>query len=116
MTDEDVLREGVVEQAPTGTNHSAPFPGHVIDDPNARRKIVVILVVQLADVSQSRFDGRVESIEQVAPLTGDAEVIPPHAIVDCQPRCPAEAVLDIEAVVVFYRMTPRTALSDLPSA
>jgi len=66
----------------------------------------MVLVIELTSGNHIS-DRRIEPVEQVVLLADDAEVIPAHAIVQSQTIGPAEAVLHVEAVVIFERM-PRT--------
>ena len=95
MAEEDVLGESVVEQSPSSSDHGSPLTSNVVGKANARRKVVVILVIQLIGRRQVSCRIRIELVEEVVFLSNDSEIIPAHTIIHGQARRPAEAVLEI---------------------
>ena len=113
MAEENVLREGVIVHAPATADHRLAPPGHVVGEGHSRSEIVVVLLVELAD-RHLGLRRRVEAIEQIALLVHNTEVVPPQTQIQCQPRRPAEAVLNVKRMAVFGRVPPRIA-SSLPA-
>src|SRR5581483_6692683 len=100
MSEKDILGGRVVEHSPSAADDGLSLASQVIRKCNARGKVVVVLIVELADlVGVSR--SRVEAVEQVILLTHDAKIVPAQSHVQRQARSPAKAVLKIPAVVVL---------------
>ena len=87
MTEEHILRESIVKQAPSATNDRFSFARHVIGEGDARGKVVVVLAVELVGldiVSGTTVRRRIEGVEHVRLFTSHTEVVPTNAIVKSQ--------------------------------
>src|ERR1700722_8457831 len=115
VPEEDILRKRVVEQAPAAAKYGPSLAARVIREAEARRKIVVILVVQLVGRNHT-VTSLVQLIKKMVLLAHYSEVVPAHAEVHGEAWGQAEAVLNIEAMVVFKGMAPGVALGLLAAA
>src|SRR5213080_5200184 len=105
MAKEDVCRIGVIEQSPSATNHGSPLASNIVGKRQAGSKVVVILGVQLFGRNVVPAVGGVKGPEQPILFAGDSEIIPTHAVGQCQARRPPEAILHEEAMAVLEGMS-----------
>ncbi len=113
MPQEDVLREGIVEQSPAAADNCPSLAGHVIGEPEARGEVVVILVIELVRGRYVRSSRRIQAVEEAVLLSHHTEVVPTDAEIECQLGIHSEAVLNIEAVVIFERVAECVADGNL---
>ena len=78
MAQENILCEGVVEHAPAAADHRFALASDVVGKSNARGKVVVILVIQLANWIGGPRCG-IEPVEQIVLFSDHSEIIPAHA-------------------------------------
>ena len=112
MADEEVLREGVVEESPAGAHDGLAFAAHVPGKAHAWREIIQVALVQLiksaaADLHQPAL--QIKITKQIVLLADDAEVVIAQSEVQRQPLAPAEGVLQVSGVRVLKRLAPRIA-------
>src|SRR6266849_557704 len=103
MAQEDILRECIVEQAPTTTDDGPALAGQVVSKSDTWSKIIEVLVIELTGGNHIS-NSRVEAVEQIVLLADYAEVVPADAIVQSETIGPAEAVLQVEGVAIFKGM------------
>ena len=109
VAEEHVLRECVVEQSPSAANHSRSFAGHIVSKGQAGSEVIEVLAIELIGLIVASTVGGIEGIEQSVLFTGDAEVIPTHAVIQGQARGGTEAVLNEEPVAILIRVPLRIA-------
>src|SRR5207248_3649260 len=100
LADEEVLGEGVVEQAPAGTQHGLAVAKDIPSQAGTRPKVVEVTRIELADWLCS-LRGGVKEAEAVFFLAYHAVVIPAQPEVESQARHQLPIVLEVEAVIVF---------------
>ncbi len=107
MSQEHVLREGIVENAISGAKHRRPLTRGIPGERHARSEILVVGIVESrwtarsADLHQRSTVVRQQPVEQIVLLARYTKVVPAQAQVQRQARRPAEAVLDVESVAVL---------------
>ena len=110
VSDEDILREGIVKNSPASTDYRPPLAGQVIGEADTGSEVVIVLVVELAGRNQAAGNRGIETVEEIVFLTCDSEVVPANAVVDGESRGPAKTVLNIEAMTIFEGVPARVAL------
>src|SRR5262249_30648215 len=110
MADEEVLRERVIIQAPTGAQNGAAIAAQVIGSAQARSKFVEVARIKagrtaaLANQLQ-RLRCRIEEAEAVAIFIDHAKVVPAQAGVESKFARHAEVILHVKTGVVLVRGT-----------
>src|SRR5208337_2073650 len=100
---EHILGKRIVEQTPSGANHSLSLARHVISSGHARSEVVQVLAVQLAG-------GEINRVKLPTLSSHNSEVVPSHSVVQSQPGSGAEAVLNKQAMAVLVGMSLGIAL------
>ena len=120
MSQENVLGEGIIEEAPSAAEYGPAFAGQVVGESDAGREIIVIRIVKAGGPAASHLHRGtavrgIELVQQIVLLFDHPKIIPAQTEVEGQARRPAEAVLQINAVAVFRSM-PQGVAGDLTSA
>src|SRR6185369_1143824 len=97
----EILREGIVEHAPTGSHHRLAFAGDVPGQSDSRRKVVEVPIVQMiepAGADKPQAVRWIEVAQQAMLLANLAEVVVADSEIDREIAAPSNAVLNITGV------------------
>src|SRR5205085_9552616 len=112
LADEEVLREGIVKETPTGAHNRLTLAGHVVSKTDARRKIVPIIIVELIEsvcADEDKSACAIKIAQQIVLFFDDTKEVVTQARVQSEPATRAPAILKVGGVRVLRRAALRVA-------